>query len=238
MVKFDRVYVPALVFTDLFRQRESEIALADLKKEWQRFYDKYHGMKMKYGVDIVDKRWPQDFDLINNLIASAEVCTSDELLIPAYASLEAVRFVLADIRKRNSLHYFLDYLNDFDATMGQMSLTVRSKTRLEEKDLKKLKNLSEQARLEWQIVGQASLEAKLFNFDELKVEALKERIKKEEQVLESLDRALKYKNQQAIFQSIQNIKAEFVVIYKAFGDFGPVFERVLEEKGKQNAPAN
>lgn len=235
MAALDQVYIPTLVFTNVYRQRESEIALERFKKEWQKFYQHYHDQEMKYGLDIVDTQWPQDFEKMNALVISAEGYINDERLKPASASLEAVRFVLGQMRKCNGLEYFIDNLNYFDATLKQISQSVRGRSRLADNDLQKLKSLSSQALIQWQAVTQGSLEGELFGFDEEKLAALNQRIKKQQQVLERLDRAIRRKKQSVIFQSTQDVKPEFMVIYKAFGDFQPVFEIVKNEKIEKEA---
>ncbi|MEE8637477.1 MAG: hypothetical protein V3T21_00365, partial [Candidatus Margulisiibacteriota bacterium] len=61
MAELDRVYIPVLLFTNLHKQRESEIALERLRSEWDKFDYKYHDLEIKYGLNITDKFWEEDF---------------------------------------------------------------------------------------------------------------------------------------------------------------------------------
>jgi hypothetical protein len=96
--------------------------------------------------------------------------------------------------------------------------------------LEKLRGLFKEAQAGWAEVAKAEVDPKVFGFDEEKIEAVNKRVRYEENMLASFAAALSSKDEDKIFQAAQDLKPNFVVLYKAFGDFQPVFDRVKREK--------
>jgi hypothetical protein len=230
MVELDRVYIPSLLFTNLQKQRESEIAMERFKREWGRFYKKHYGLEIRYGKDITDKFWKEDFDVINSLVVTAEALIKEKRLEEAHGQLEAVRGVLGDLRHRNGLGYLLDGMNEFHSAMDQIILSLRGKDRLSDKDLEKLRGWFRQAQKSWSKVSRTEVDQELFGFDPEKADAVRKRVKEEERVLAAFAAALSSQDADRVFQAAQDLKPNFVVLYKAFGDFQPIFDQVVRER--------
>lgn len=235
MAEFDRIYIPALLFTNLQKQRESEIALERLSREWNGFNRKFYGVKFKYGVNITDRFWKEDFERVNTLITTAEVLVIEEKLPEAYGKLEKVRIAFRELRHRNGLDYFLDGIHEFHSSMEQILLTLRGKDNLTDKDLDGLRSLFKQAQASWAKVARSEVDPELFGFDPEKIKAIRKRVKDEEMMLAGFAAALSSKDTDNIFQAATDLKPNFVVLYKAFGDFQPIFERVIKEKRTSSA---
>ena len=235
MAELDRVYIPALLFTNLHKQRESEIALERLRSEWDKFDYKYHDLKIKYGLNITDKFWKEDFGRINELITTAEVYVKGGQLPRAHQQLEEVRLILKELRHRNGLDYFLDGMTEFHEAMEQIILSIRGKDKLNDKDLAKLRRLFKKAQASWAKVANSQIDPSLFGFKPEKVEAIRERIKYEERELASLAAALSSRDADRIFQAATDLKPNFMVLYKTFGDFQPIFDRVVKERKDKEA---
>jgi len=230
MADFDRAYIPAMIFTDLHRQRESEISAGRLRGKWEAFNRKYYELEIKYGVDIVDKFWKEDFDKIGRLLASAEGFIDEERLSEAHLELDKIRFVFGDLRHRNGLPYFLDGMNGFDAAMDKVRSFIEGKSALDDRDIEKLRNLAVDAREEWGRVMSVEIEADVFGFDDEKAAAIRNRVKDEDHVLREFEMALWSDSEDSIFQTAQDVQPNFVVLYKAFGDFQPVFDQIIKER--------
>ena len=230
MAELDRVYIPSLLLTNLQKQRESEIAMERLKGEWDKFYKRYYNLKIKYGMNITDKFWKEDLDVISGLLVTAEALVGEKKLGEAHEQLEVVREVLGDLRHRNGLVYYLDGMNEFHDAMEQIILSLRGKDRLFDKDLERLRGLFKQAQKSWTKVSRAEIDPDLFSFDPAKVDAVRKRVKEEERVLALFAAALSSQDADRIFQAAQDLKPNFVVLYKAFGDFQPIFDQMIKER--------
>jgi hypothetical protein len=230
MADFDRAYIPALIFTDLHRQRESELSLERVKGNWKTFSDKYYELEFKYGVDIVDKFWKEDFEKIEDLLVTSEGYVKAEKLAEAHLELDKIRFVFKRLRHRNGLPYFLDGMNEFDTEMEEILDFIKGKPRLDEREVEKLRNLAVDAREKWTKVLSAEVSADVFGFDDKKVAAIKKRVKAQDEVLREFEVALWSDDENAIFQTAQDVQPNFVVLYKAFGDFKPVFDQIIKER--------
>jgi hypothetical protein len=233
MAKLDRAYIPALLFTNLQKQRESELALERLRREWDTFDGKYHNLEIRYGLNITDKFWKEDFEKINELITTAEVLVEEERLIEAHGQLEEVRIILKGLRSRNGIDYFLDRMTEFHEAMEQILLALKGKDRLYERDLIRLRAFFKKAQESWAGLGNSEIDPQLFGFEPEKVEAIGKRIKEEERVLAGFAAALSSEDADRIFQAATDLKPNFVVLYKAFGDFQPIFDQVLKERKEE-----
>jgi len=238
MAGLDRAHIPALLFTNLQKQRESELALERLRREWDRFDGKYHNLKIKYGLDITDKFWKEDFEKINELITTAEVLVEEERLIEAHEQLEEMRMILKELRARNGIDYFLDGMTEFHEVMEQIILSLKGKDKLYEEDLIRLRALFKEAQKSWAELGNSEVDPRVFGFEPEKIEAVRKRIKEEERVLASFAAALSSEDADRIFQAATDLKPNFVVLYKAFGDFQPIFDQVLKERKEEEAQSS
>lgn len=230
MAELDQRYIPVLVFTDLHKQREAELAMQRYKEKWLIFYDDYHKLDLCYGENIVDKFWQEDFKRLNYLAASAEALIEQGELVAAHARLEEMRYIFKDMRHRHGLDYFLDGMTDFNNAMERMADILRGKDRLGERDLRRLKEIFEDAQNSLDGLTEARLNRELFRFDPEKVTAIKARVRQEQQALSALSLALVSRNADDIFQAVQDLQPNFVVLFKAFGDFQPIFDQMVKER--------
>jgi hypothetical protein len=235
MAALDRLYIPALMFTDLHRQRESEIAVEKLSRVWNEFYDHFHGLEIKYGLNITDKLWKDDFERMNELITTAEALVRGGQLPMAYEELEEVRGIFKELRHRNGMVYFLDGMTQFDRDMEEIVLFIRGKDRLSDKQMDKIRDLFRQAQRTWSEVSRVKIDADVFGFDEEKIKAVKKRLLFQERKLASFAAALSSRDTDRIFQSAQDLRPNFVVLYKAFGDFKPIFDQMVGERKEKEA---
>ncbi|MBU0672405.1 MAG: hypothetical protein KJ732_05190 [Candidatus Margulisbacteria bacterium] len=238
MVALDRVYIPALLFTDLQRQRESELAIEGLKKEWDKFNKKYATLELKYGMDITDKFWQEDFAKIERLIVTAEGLVKKGDLSAANNKLAGVRLILKDLRHRHGFEYFLDGLTGFDNSMEGIISYLKGKDKLSDKEVAKLRSLFKEAQSNWSQAAATKVETELFGFKADKLAAVNKRVRDEEMMLASLAAALSGRNPDQIFQTAQDLKPNFIVLYKAFGDWQPIFDQVVKERKALDAKEN
>jgi len=226
MAELDRAYIPAIFFMSLQKQRESEIALKMLKAKWKEFDQKYYELELKYGIGITDKLWKDDFRAIDTLISSVEGRAAAE-------KLTAVREILKELRHRHGLDYYLDKMIAFNNATEEIIKFLNGKKKLSETDLGKLQVLSKKAQKEWATVSASRVDAKTFGFDLKKPGAIKKLVEKEQKSLAKLDPAIDSKDLDQIAGAIKEIKANFMLIYRVFGDFNPVFEKIRSEKRKK-----
>ena len=232
MANFDRVYIPTLIFTNLLRQRESEISFARLEKKWKKFGKDYYGLELKFGVDIVDKFWKEDFDKITELMASVEVYVKDKNLKQANLQLKRVPFILLDLRHRNGLKYALDPIYNFSRTVDKILGLLAKRSIIRDRDLDTLRSMSIEALEKWSIVAETDINTDVFGFDKAKVKAIKKRFNHVQKTLEDFNQVVLEGSREAIPSVAAKIKPPFVILYKAFGNFDPIFKQMLKERPK------
>lgn len=233
MAQFDQAFVPAFIFTDLHKQREAEIALIPLQQRWKTIYEQFYGLKLEYGLNIVDKFWKEDFDRTSAELELAETLIKAEKLSEAHERLIGIRTSLRDLRQRNGLEYFLDGMTAYHDAMEDIRLDLRGKDKLNDKDLKRLRLLFKQAQNSWVKLDVTKIEAQNFGFRSKKIEAIRRRVREQEKHLADFAAALSSNNADQIFQSAQDLRPNFIVLYKAFGDFKPIFDQMAKERKEQ-----
>ena len=235
MAELDEVYIPALVFSNLLRQRETELAFERFKEKWDKFYNKYHAVEIKYGVDITDNYWSGDFERANAHVLSAEGFVEQGHLFFTHESLEGVRKILSELRQRNGMVYFLDGMIEFHGYMDEIILYLRGKDEIRDRDLKELRALFKKLQTSWAKVAQIEVDPDVFCFEADKIKAIEERVKIQEKRIAAFAASFSSGDSNRIFQSAQDLKPNFIVLYKAFGDFQPIFDQVIEERRKREA---
>lgn len=236
--ELDQAYIPVLLLTKMQKQRESEISFQRFKNRWNGFYETYYSLELKYGVDIKDALWQEDFDQINAYIVTAEVNIKDKKLLNAYDNLDGVRETLKELRSRHGMNYFMDDLLSFGDLLDEMQAVAAYKITLNKNEILKLSQLDKAALEDWKTISKKPVDAKLFGLSKEKTAAVKERIKLEKGTLVNLETALAVSSPQKIIQSVADIQPNFVMLLKAFGDFQPILDQVKKERAEKDAKTN
>jgi len=240
MAQLDRVFVPAFIFTELGRQRESEIALEMLKGSWLLFYDRFAKMQMRYGLNIVDKFWQEDFENINRAVLTAETYVKEGKFGEANSELNDVRVILKSLRHRHGLDYFLDSMTEFDLAVGEMTALLQGRNRLTDREMDQLRQKFGRVQKAWLEADRVEIDPEAFSFKPEKVKAIKDRVKAEEKILATFAVALSSKQMDRIAQTSTTLRPNYYLLYKAFGDFQPIFDKIVQErkqKEKEEAEA-
>jgi len=233
MADFDRLYVPTMVFTDLAKQRESEIALERLKEKWDSFNQDYYNLEMKYGVNIVDKFWQEDFDKIEQAMVSAETLVASQELGQAHEELAKIQYVFLELRHRNGFDYFLDEMTTFNDSIQEIIICLRGKSNLSDKEYEQLLLASQKAKKSLSKLAVSKIDPGYFGFSLKKIKAIRKRVSDQEKLMSAFETALSSGDIDLLFQSAQDLKPNYTVFYKAFGDFQPVFDQVIKERKEQ-----
>jgi hypothetical protein len=214
-VDFDRVYIPALALTNQMKQPAASIAVERLSKAWdERFVGRFHRMFQD------DVEWPGDVSRIAQAIALAQSELSSGEPVKAHEKLEAIRDILTEARRRNSVEYPLDTLSEFHATMEAivkpaMKADVATLSSLQ---IEQLSVLAKQADAAWQIVEQTPFDLAAFGKSEQQ-QQFRSMLMAERRAIDKLSRALAEGDKQAILQAAKGIKPPFAQVYMFFGDF-------------------
>jgi hypothetical protein len=214
---FDRAYIPALALTNQGEAEQSKAAMILLIEHWSIFKGKYYGHGSK------DSKWKKNFDDVEQAILKAdEIVKGDRELLEAHELLESIRFTFMELRKRNGIDYYVDYLTEFHEPMEEIVLTSKGKTpdTLIDTDVEKIQELLPEALHFMNKIETPEFDSSLFDFDNEKTRLMKEYIKLESESLSKLEQAMKAGDKKMIIQSSAKIKPNFVKLFFLFGDFG------------------
>ena len=119
--------------------------------------------------------------------------------------------------------------------MDEIILYLRGKDEIRDRDLKELRALFKKLQTSWAKVAQIEVDPDVFCFEADKIKAIEERVKIQEKRIAAFAASFSSGDSNRIFQSAQDLKPNFIVLYKAFGDFQPIFDQVIEERRKREA---
>lgn len=212
---FDRAYVPALALTKMGTPEASRKAMAKLKERWREFYAKCHKAMPK------DSQWQKDFDQVSRAISEAAKHLAEGEQLEAHESLEAIRELLLESRRRNGLDYYLDHLTEFHATMEEIVLAVKVEkpSDLQEDTIKSIRGLTRKAIEQWERVKSATFQRQRFGFSDQKMTQREQLLKAETQALKQLADALDEDDKARIISTGTAIKPIFAKSFMLFGDF-------------------
>jgi hypothetical protein len=216
MVALDKIYIAALSVTNQNDKNMSKNAMKLLVPQWQSFNKKHLRDFSK------DKAAKNDFAKIGRMIDdAARIVQLNEQMTDAHDSLEGVRSTLLNLRKRNSIDYYIDYLTKFHEPMENAVLMAKGKTpeTLSSENISTIKNLLADCLRDWEAVKQAKFDGDLFNFPPEKDKKRQEYIEAETQALDKLRQVLEGENKEAIIKTTMAIKANFAQLFIMFGDF-------------------
>ncbi|RMH69145.1 MAG: hypothetical protein D6675_13555 [Gemmatimonadetes bacterium] len=213
MVKFDKAYVPALVFTNQNNVASAKKAMHALQTAWQSFKSTY------YTYTINDPLWQTNLDEIELRLNKAQEMIDGGNLTVAHNMLEAVRWSFQQLRARNQIDYLMDDFTMYHDYMTQMA-TLGAKSDLSDTDLADLENgLFPQADQLWQKIEDRTQDAKQFGMSSDEFVQFENLIKTQRASLDQLQQAIKNKNKAQIKTATQQLKPNFAKLFMLFGNF-------------------
>jgi len=215
MVHFDQAYIPVLATTSDEKLIAARKAMKALKLQWQSFSQKHE----LYGDD---PNWETDMDKIGSRIAAAEkIVTDGKKIKDAHEELEHIRIIFMNMRERNGIDYFIDNLTLFHEPMEEIVLTVKGKTpdSLSASDIERIKHHLPKTMLLWEVTGKAKFDPAVYEFNPQQASSLHELIKKEQQALANLQKALAAGDKKQVIATGMAIKPNFAQVFKLFGRF-------------------
>lgn len=218
MAEFDRNYIPALSLTNQGQQAQSVNAIRRLRTDWAEFKIRYQD---GYGSD--NQQWQQDMNAIEEQMTQAQNQINVNELSEAHESLEKIRFIFMEMRQRNGIEYFMDYLTRFHEPMEEIvMLAAQAENRNPESVKLDILKRMEPLLSSWNDVRNTELPLELFDVPEEKQTLIRKFIEDESEALSQLESALQHKTMPDIIKAAKGIKPPFVRLYLSFGNFGGV----------------
>ena len=104
-VSFDQAFIPPLAITNQEKVKPSKKAMAILNQNWSHFKAAYENH------NPADPDWKKDFDYADAQIKKANATVnSGKDLFSAHETLESVRIQFMELRRRNKIDYYVDWL--------------------------------------------------------------------------------------------------------------------------------
>jgi len=212
----DRHFVPLLVAARSGDSTTARLRLKTFLPEWTRYRDRYRG------YIEADSLWTPDFEQLDTLITEAAfIIDSEDYLPDAHENLEDVRMILFELRERNDIDYFVDYLNEFSELAGQVGAITRNHPAdtLTEQEIASLTALAASARGVWDDVEETEFDAASFGFDGSRQARLEDGVLGVAALLSRFEQALAGRNQADIINAGTALRPESDELYLLFGDF-------------------
>jgi Tfp pilus assembly protein PilN len=214
---FDKAYIAALALTSQNEAEKSKQSMVRLNQAWQSYAGIYRAYKP------ADAAWKNGFADIDSAIAKADAqVTRGDSLAAAHDTLEPVRVILMQLRRKNGIDYYVDYQTAFHEPMEEAVLTAKGKTAdtLTQQDMEKMRRLIPTLEARWSALQNAKFEAAQFGFDAARNAKLRHYSELETLAIAALKRALAESDKAAIIQRALAIKPPFAQMFMLFGDLG------------------
>ncbi|MDB4443969.1 hypothetical protein N9174_01340 [bacterium] len=218
-VSFDQAFIPPLALTNQEKVKPSKKAMKILSQNWDVFRAKY------YDANPQDSKWKEDFDKIDKVILEAKTTVgSGKHLMSAHETLEEVRWITLELRKRNHIDYYLDPLTEFHAHMEEIFHmgNDNSPEDIGSDEINTLKETLAEAEKVWTTVKSADFDPSVYGFNDQKMAKMKKLLKLESDALNNLKQALESGDKAAVIKAAKGIKPNYAKLYKLFGNFGQV----------------
>ncbi|NTW07491.1 MAG: hypothetical protein HGA29_06575 [Syntrophaceae bacterium] len=216
MAAFDKAYITAMISTSQGKRATSKKAMERTMVEWASFKKTHADDLIKSNADKAD------LIIINQMLSDAKrIVRANGSLNEAHIILEGVRDVFLNIRKRNSIDYYIDYITGFHKPMNAIVLTARGKTpeTLTESMLSRIKYNFKLAWQSWENLQKASFDPELFSFDAKKEAQRQACIKAETEALNKLKKVLNEGDKEEIIKAAVGIKPNFDSLFLLFSNF-------------------
>ncbi len=218
-VELDRKFIPLLVAADAGDSLVARAALAEFLPQWETFRDRY------YNHADSDSLWVPDFILLDELVDSAAL-TIDSGYDMSYAheDLEDFRMIMFEVRDRNDIDYFVDYLNEFHELADQIGAITRDRNSrgLTDADMDELDRLGTAALDVWEDVEELEFDARLHRFDDDRTTQLERGIRAVGSQVRRLQQAVAGDERVTATGAGNALRPELDELYRLFGDFEPL----------------
>jgi hypothetical protein len=228
--QLDQTYIPIMFYSAANRQHETELAFERFRDRWRDFYSQFHNVQLKYGVDITDQFWQEDFSICNQAVASAEAIIKQKQLTAANKALFQLQVYLPKLRRRHGLEYYPDVISRYNLIHLKIVEFIKNKARLTDRDLGELGQLQKEAQAEWNKARGQKIDAGNFKFSAKKVKAIKTLVAEEDQALGTFAAAISSKRIDLVVSATEGLEPNLNKIIRAFGDFQPIIDRLAEER--------
>ena len=215
-VSFDQAFIPPLAITNQEKVKPSKKAMAILNQNWSEFKPAYEN------YNPTDPNWKKDFEYADAQIKKANgIVDSGKDLFSAHETLESVRIQFKELRRRNNIDYFLDYLTEFHEYMEAIFHAGKDNApeSLTDDDIDDLNNHRETAAGLWQKINTLPFDSSLYGFNDQKTGQMKAFMAAETEALNRLKKAIQSKDNTKIVKACMGIKPNYAKLYKMFGDF-------------------
>ena len=214
MVELDRVFIPCLALTNKQKVGPSTKAIAKFKSMWSEFSAKYAKAMPN------DGEWISDIDMVTEASESAfKAISQDKDCEGAHHALEEVRFAVLQMRTRNKIPYYLDYLNNYHEAMEPLVHDVKAPADWTDDDIKQMGEAADKAHQAWQTAASAQFDTEAWGFKPAKVEKLKQVYANGNQNFEALGKALASGDKKTAMAALKQVKPIYSQTFKLFGDF-------------------
>jgi hypothetical protein len=215
MAAIDRVFIPCLSLTNMNKVGPATKAVTELKKLWADFSSR-HAKAMPGDSD-----WTGDLEMAAEAIAEAhEAISQSKDSEGAHHSLEEVRFIMLQMRIRNNVPYYLDYLNQYHEVMEPLihGAAEKAPSAWSTGDVQNLQNNAAEALTAWNLAAQAKLDPAIWDLKPGQVKKLKEAYAQGGHNLSTLVEALNNGDKQTAAKALKKVKPYYSKCFKLFGD--------------------
>ncbi|MFP6584814.1 MAG: hypothetical protein VCD00_19935 [Candidatus Hydrogenedentota bacterium] len=159
MVVLDKAYIPALMAVRKGDAARAEEAVEQLDESWGTF-------QSTWGSEV-SSEWRSGFEGIDLLVSESKEFVAARDFERAYATLDEIRHAFAELREKEGISYFLDFVTSTETALDEVVRTVSRDlgTPLSPKELDVVETGLLLAQKRWKVVTDTRIDKIVYRID-------------------------------------------------------------------------
>lgn len=213
--QFDEVYIPALALTNQGKANPSRLAFRRFSELWTKIRPEI------LQTLASDPAWKREMEKVDEIVQVAGRQIKAGQLAEAHETLEPIRDLMMEARRRQGVVYPIDSLSDFHATMEAIVKPAMQWTpeKVSSEELARLRELVVEADTKWTVAERTDFNLQDFGIEPSEAKQLRQLIDGERQAIAALQSAISSGDKPKIIQAARGLKPPFAKTYMFFGDF-------------------
>lgn len=212
MVHFEEAFIPTWYYSLKSDSEQARKSVFYLAFEWNQFHNRFAKQYPE------NPQWEETFDRVSGWLGDAYTAIDDNCFDEAYNQLDHARYELMELRRRNGVDYYLDYLYDYEIELVAV-LEVANDPMLCLLEWKEFAYMVEEMNRYWTLADQQAFPNRIFNWSKEDIALMQLQKGTIQQQLEAFNEAMEGADQCKIIEAGGPLLTSYLELIILFGNF-------------------
>ncbi len=210
-VRFDQAFLPVLFYVAEGNNFEAKRAVFHLGYHWQQ-------LRHRYEMSKTEPDWRNTFRQVDKQLSAAFFAIDANQYERAYTQLDAVKRSLYTLRTTYHIDYYLDYIYNFQASIGVFNETVQDEM-LDMLQWEDVMEMSVALNQKWNMLLAKPFDAELYEFNKDQAWKLRTTQIGVSEALDELSAAMECADREVLADAGEKLNLALLEMLRLFGDF-------------------